>query len=204
MPSSIFLRCVGRIAFPIFAFLISEGIRHTKDIQKYMLRMVAFAIISEIPFNLMVNHTIIDLNHQNVLWTFLLALITINLNRQLKDLCSPTLYTFLSALVMIVGYHLGEQLHVDYGGEGVLTVYAFYYFKNFKLLQLLSLFYIHTHMLSSYRIPLFNFYVPIQSLALISLVFIWLYNNKQGIKNKPFQYFCYGFYPVHMLILALL
>ena len=68
---------VGRIAFPIFAFLIVEGYFYTKNLKKYLLRLLIFALISEIPFNLMMAHDFIYPFHHNVLWTFLLSLIVI-------------------------------------------------------------------------------------------------------------------------------
>ncbi len=73
-PGQEWMTCVGRMAFPIFAFMIVEGYFHTHDLKKYLLRMVAFALISEVPFDLMYEGLAFYPYHQNVMWTFLIAL----------------------------------------------------------------------------------------------------------------------------------
>lgn len=78
------LTCIGRIAFPIFAFMTVEGYFHTKDVKKYIKRLFAFALISEIPFNLMMSGVPIYPMHQNVLWSFLIALLLIGWNEKVK------------------------------------------------------------------------------------------------------------------------
>ena len=77
------LTCIGRIAFPIFAFLITEGYIHTSNINKYIKRMVIFAIITEIPFNLMVSASPIYPFHQNVLYQFTVLQILCAIGRKL-------------------------------------------------------------------------------------------------------------------------
>ena len=76
-PAEEWLTCVGRIAFPIFAFMIVEGYLHTHDLRRYLLRMFAGALLSEIPFNLMYGGSVFYPYHQNVLWTFLISLLLI-------------------------------------------------------------------------------------------------------------------------------
>ena len=73
------LRLVGRLAFPIFCFLIVEGFLHTRNVKKYCMRLAIFAVISEIPFNLMLSGKLIDLNHQNVYFTLLFGVIALEL-----------------------------------------------------------------------------------------------------------------------------
>ena len=77
-PQAKILRIIGRISFPIFAFLICEGYEHTKDVKKYMLRLLLFAVISEPFFDLAMSGTIFSLNNgQNVIFTLLIGVVTI-------------------------------------------------------------------------------------------------------------------------------
>lgn len=76
-PGSVWLPCAGRLAFPIFAFLIAEGVRHTRDRRRYMKRLLFLAVLSEIPFDLQYERSAVYLFHQNVIWTFLIALLVI-------------------------------------------------------------------------------------------------------------------------------
>ena len=197
------LTCIGRIAFPIFAFLISEGYIHTSNINKYIKRMVIFAIITEIPFNLMVSASPIYPFHQNVLWTFVISLLT------LKYLSfDNTKNIFKSILIIILAIIIATITMCDYFGAGVMMVVGFYIFRKSKLLQLLMMIYVNMILLQGYSYPIdiagYTYYFPQQGFAILSLIFIWLYNGKQGYHAKWFKIFCYAFYPLHMLILYIL
>lgn len=200
---------VGRLAYPIFAFMIVEGYTHTKNLKKYVLRLLIFAVITEIPFNLMVGNSVFYYVHQNVLWTFLISIGLIHLN----ELARKREKLWLSLVTMVstclLGYVLGYATFVDYNAAGILTVLLFYFCRGRKwwcyLGQLAGLYYINVELLQGlyFEVELFGhtFEVVQQGLAVLSLAFIWLYRGRQGKKSKVFQYFCYAFYPVHMLIL---
>ena len=85
VPGNDWLTCVGRLAFPIYAFMIVEGYFHTKNIKKYVGRLLLFAVISEIPFNLAMGSHIFYPIHQNVLWSFLLSIGLIRWNENVKE-----------------------------------------------------------------------------------------------------------------------
>ena len=197
------LTCIGRIAFPIFAFLITEGYIHTSNINKYIKRMVIFAIITEIPFNLMVSASPIYPFHQNVLWTFVISLLT------LKYLSfDNTKNIFKSILIILLAIIIATVTMCDYFGAGVMMVVGFYIFRKSKLLQLLMMIYVNMILIQGYSYPIdiagYTYYFPQQGFAVLSLIFIWLYNGKQGYHAKWFKIFCYAFYPLHMLILYIL
>ena len=197
------LTCIGRIAFPIFAFLITEGYIHTSNINKYIKRMVIFAIITEIPFNLMVSASPIYPFHQNVLWTFVISLLTLKyLN------FDNTKNIFKSILIIILAIIIATITMCDYFGAGVMMVVGFYIFRKSKFLQLLMMIYVNMILIQGYSYPIdiagYTYYFPQQGFALLSLIFIWLYNGKQGYHAKWFKIFCYAFYPLHMLILYIL
>lgn len=141
IPGNQWMTLIGRMAFPIFAFLIVEGFFHTSDLKKYMKRLFIFGLISEIPFNLIYTGSIIFPFHQNVMFTLLLGLLIINEidklknNKEIKKKIIPILKIFLFLLISIIGF-------VDYGVTGVLTIVVFYLFRGFKLAwigQLISL-----------------------------------------------------------------
>ena len=85
VPGNDWLTDIGRLAFPIFAFMTVEGYFHTRNLKKYVLRLFVFALISEIPFNLMLGSRIFYPIHQNVLWTFLLGIAMIRWNEKAKN-----------------------------------------------------------------------------------------------------------------------
>lgn len=206
------LTAVGRLAFPIFAFMIVEGYTHTKNLKKYVLRLFCFALIAEIPFNLMTGGRVIYYVHQNVLWTFLIAIGLIYLNELARKKGKLWLNLLTMVSTCLLGYILGYITFVDYNAAGILTVLLFYFFRGRKwwcyLGQLIGLYYINVEMLQGlfFEVELFghSFEIVQQGFAVLSLAFIWLYKGRQGKKSKAFQYFCYAFYPAHMLILWLI
>ena len=200
---------VGRLAFPIFAFMIVDGYTHTKNLKKYVIRLLAFALISEIPFNLMTGGRVFYYVHQNVLWTFLIGIGLMHLNELARKKGKLWLTALTAVSTVALGYILGYITFVDYNAAGILTVLLFYFFRGRKwwcmLGQLAGLYYINVELLQGlyFEVELFghNFEIVQQGIAVLSLVFIWLYKGRQGKKSKVFQYFCYAFYPAHMLIL---
>lgn len=211
LPAQEWLTCVGRIAFPIFAFMAVEGYFHTHNLKKYLLRMLIFAVISEVPFDLMYGGTWFYPVHQNVIWTLMMGLAGIHLMETVRKKKSTFVYILVSAIVVILGGLLGTLSMVDYYGIGVLTVFIFYFFRGRKwwclLGQILALYWVNVELLGGlmYPIRLFGmeFELCQQGLALLALLPIWLYRGRQGYHSKPFQYFCYAFYPIHMLVIVL-
>jgi len=211
-PASDWLTCIGRMAYPIFAFLLVEGFFYTQNLWRYLLRLVAAAVISEIPFNLMYGGTIVYPYHQNVLWTFIIALLIITLLEEFKERFGQLPALLFAIVPIFLGYFLGYLLMTDYYGAGVLMVMVFYFFRGRSwpcfLGQLIGLYLINVHLLGSYYyvVPLlgYDFEWVQQGFALLALLPIWLYQGRQGLHGKLFRWFCYLFYPVHMLILFLI
>lgn len=211
-PAQEWLTCLGRLAFPIFAFLIVEGYYHTSDLKKYLKRLLIFALLSEIPFNLLMGSSLFYPYHQNVLWTFLIALISIDIIDKQRSK-KQGFKTYLKIFGVIVGdFLIGTLLMVDYLGPGVLTVLVFYFFHkrnayNF-FAQVICLYIINVELLGGYCYPITIFNQEIclvqQGFALMAIIPIWLYQGKRGYHSKSFQYACYLFYPVHLLAIYLL
>lgn len=206
------MTCVGRIAFPIFAFMIVEGYFHTHNLKKYVLRMLGFAVISEIPFDLVYSGQWFYPFHQNVLWTFLIAIAGIWCMEKFRSKNKKWLMVLGDIWMVLLGFMLGMILMTDFYGTGVLTVFVFYFFRQKKwwsyLGQVIVLYWINVELLGGYYYPIqifgMEFELIQQGIALLALIPIWLYHGRKGIKSKVFQYGCYAFYPVHLLILGLL
>ena len=206
------LTCVGRICFPIFAFLVVEGYFHTSNLKKYVQRLFVFAVLSEIPFNLMMGSRIIYPIHQNVLWTFLIAIGLIHLNEKANTSGKLWKRVLTGIGTVLLGYIVGIITMVDFYHAGVLTVLVFYFFRQKKwwsyVGQFVCLWYINRELLGGlgYEIDVMGHTVFVlqQSFAMLALIPIWLYRGKQGNHNKVLKYVYYAFYPVHMLILGLL
>ena len=211
-PAAEWLTCIGRIAFPIFAFMLAEGYLYTHNLRRYLLRMLAGALLAEIPFDLMYGSSIFYPYHQNVLWTFLLSLLLITLIEKCRSRFQPVPAALLSAGLTILGFALGYAAMLDYYGVGVLTVLTFYFFRKRnwqnRLCQFLCMYILNVKLLGGYyyAVSVFGFELEIvqQGFALLALIPIWLYQGRQGFRSKAFQYFCYAFYPAHMLLLYII
>ena len=206
------LTCAGRIAFPVFAFLSVEGFFYTKDRKAYLLRLLLFAVISEVPFDLMTSGTAFYPFHQNVLWTFLAGHLLMLWMNRIRRLYRREFSIVLCSFVMFAGFIAGYIFMVDYYGAGIITMFVFYWTHEEKLLnkliQLICLYIINVEMLGGYYYPVtiagHYFELQQQALALLSLPLIWAYHGKQGFHSRWFRWFCYGFYPAHCLILFIL
>lgn len=200
LPEVLALRCVGRLAFPIFAFFIAEGYAHTRDFWRYFRRLAILAVVSEIPFNLE-NGAVFDLTRQNVLFTFCLAMLTL---RGLEALGRERGFGRWAGcgLVLAAGFAAGELLRTDYGGWGVVTVALLQLCRDgkyAKLWLLLAMAAVNGLGMGSLTMPVFGGEMPIQIFAVAALPVIWLYNGQAGPKGLRRAF--YVFYPAHLLVL---
>lgn len=188
-------RCIGRIAFPIFAFLLVEGIHHTRNRKKYMLRLILGAVLAEVPYNLMVSGKVFWLQ-QSVMVTLLLgfgAMICM-------EKCSALVWKPVAVIPFAV---LAEAIMADYGWAGVVLIALFdlsreMYSPNLvRFGGMIVLF----HYMSSHILWFGNFSLPIQVLGVLSLLFIANYDGRKLTGRKTVQWAFYLFYPVHLLIL---
>ena len=196
------LRCVGRLAFPIFAFQIAEGCVHTSNLKKYATRIFLFGLLSEIPFNMMFTGMgFFDIRHQNVMFTLLLGLLSLRL--LLWARAQGWGRKLLAMLAFAAAYLLAEGLCMDYGGIGVATVVMFGLSGSLRYktaIRTLCLFLLNYAALLQSG----SFHMPIRLLAVLAMVPIALYSGKQGRKNKLLQYGAYLFYPAHISVLVIL
>lgn len=183
---------IGRIAFPIFAFQISEGYIHSSNLKKYFLRLLLFAIISQIPF--MLFHSLLSSEFSlNIFFTLLLGLTCIYIYDKSK-------YKFLGIILSITIGIIAEICMCDYGFYGVFIILLFYIFKNNFINASVS-FILATgikYLIPAIKSGLYNIYGYLFICTIIPLVFIATYNGKKGKNTK---YLLYLFYPIHLLLL---
>lgn len=206
MPDRLWMTCAGRLAFPIFAFLVAEGFVRTRSRARYARRLLIFALVSEVPFDLLAAGRPVYPFHQNVLWTFLVALGCMQLLEWAKADPRPAARLVVSAGAVLGGFLAGTAFMVDYFGPGVWTVLVFYFFRGdgwrLRLGQLLCLLFLNGWLLAGQTVLPGGLALPIQSFAVLALPFIWLYRGRQGPHGRAVRWLFYGFYPAHLLVLA--
>jgi len=199
------MRLVGRIAFPIFAFLVFEGFMHTSDYKRYLIRVGICALVAEIPFNLIVSNSapvygytdvtasVFYPQHQNTVFTLLLALFMLyGMKRfETEDLLNPkaAFKQWMGQLLCVVVTCIASVfLRTDYSYIGILFIAMLYFFRTNKKLQILfgCIVFLSTNIAS-----------------LLAFVPIAMYNG-HIIRSKKFKYFFYIFYPAHLLVLYLI
>ena len=124
--SYLIMRLIGRIAFPVFCFLLVEGFLKTRNARNYMLRLAAFALISEVPFDLAVSGTVVDFSHQNVYFTLLIGLLFLYICDELMKKQKKGVWLVVAMFGTML---LAEVCHTDYGSVGVLVIALFYIFR---------------------------------------------------------------------------
>lgn len=170
-------RSIGRIAFPIFCFLIVEGIHKTHNPWAYLKRLVIFAFISEIPYNLAKGLEPFNFAHQNVYFTLALGLFTLIILQQYRQ-------PLLRMAVVIATVVLSIVLNTDYQMNGIMIIVMLYLLHSYRFWQSLAgaLFF---WQYSPWGMPAF--------------ALTYLYNGERGRLNSRIFYW---FYPVHLLIYA--
>lgn len=177
-------RKIGRLAFPIFCFLLIEGFCHTRNVKKYALRLCMFAVISEIPFDLAFSAKVLEVQYQNVFFTLAIGLITIIMYQKIEEMqvLHPNLKLVLQILTGGVGAGVAELLRTDYGMLGVLVILFFYILRKNRFYQIFM------------GCILFIDNIT----ALFAFIPIAFYNGKRGLNVK---WIFYVFYPAHLLLL---
>lgn len=199
---------IGRIAFPIFAFQISEGFIKTHNPQNYAKRLLIFALISQLPYTWF---RILFFNdvELNIIFTLILGLASIiiynTFSTPKKDISKSIAlsYKLIGLMCVLIIALCSQKFNFDYGFYGVFIIFLFYVFHNKKLFMNLSvialtfIFYLPNLIATNFHYKVILLFLC----SLIPLIFINLYNGKKG---KNYKWLFYIFYPVHLLILCLL
>lgn len=176
------MRKIGRLAFPLFCFLITEGFSHTRSQKRYALQLLLFAFVSEVPFDLMLSGRMFDFSHQNIFFTLFFGVLLLYALQNVSNELLKTVAMFTVAAVATIA-------NIDYGLKGVLLILLLHLLKNRPVSQALLAY------------PLLSGGIP----ALCAFVPINLYNGNRGfIRSKALKYAFYVFYPVHILVLLII
>lgn len=179
------LQLIGGLAVPLFAYLLVEGFRNTSDFRKYLVSMLVFAVLSEIPYDLATSMEFIDWSSQNALFTMCICLLLLYFLDMFKN-GKGIMYIIARLTIILCAVCWVSLFRAAYGLCMVLLVAVFYIFYSRNVLKtiigmIISLLYV-TGPLSFYG--------------------IWFYNEER--KDKLPKYVYYAFYPLHLLVLGLI
>ncbi len=178
-PGELMFRYIGRIAFPIFAFLLVEGYFHTRDVRRYMLRLGLFAVISEIPYDLAFRETILEFEHQNVFFTLFIGVAMMYALEK-----SPQWQA--KAAEVLLAMWAASLLCSDYRYKGSLLIAVYYFLRGRKREEFV---------LGAGWNFLWNW--EIQGYGALASVPIAMYSGQRG---RSMKYFFYLFYPLHLAV----
>ena len=210
-----FFNLIGRIAFPLFCFQLVNGYKHTKNLNKYITRLIIFGIISQIPFSFFIYFYSGSFTTLNIFFTLALGLLAIYVLDKL-----PNNLKFIGIILDILIIVLAEIIKVDYGWFGVALILCIYLFhkernvksidnrNNIDILNKLKNNYVFTIVFFILCfIKYYGFFANVPShivweqilFTFSPIIFMLLYNGKKGPSLK---YFFYAFYPIHLAIFA--
>lgn len=194
-PNITILRWIGRLAFPIFAYFIAEGMKYTRSRTKYVLLLSLCAVVSQVPYGL-----VFGWKRLNIIFTFLISILMIYLLETYKK---HELLKMISLIILSVLLCLCDLFGVvDYGVFGVLLVLVFYFIKDKNLSLCLGAACLTFITLRNCLFSGFTVETIKQMASLLAIPVLYFYNNQKGRVNL--KYLFYSFYPLHLLAIYLI
>lgn len=182
------LSILGRVAFPLFMFFLVEGFFKTRSRKKYLINLLIFAILSEVPFDLFTSRELFNKNWNNMMFTLALSLATIWIVDEMKGRLakkSKALWYGASVLVVAVMCAVAMFFSLDYDYHAIIVAYLFYLFYEKPL----------------YGAALGYLSIIKELYSVLGFAATLTYNGERG---KQYKWLNYAFYPAHLLILGLL
>lgn len=176
-PGVLWFRIIGRIAFPLFAYLLVVGFKNTRNVNRYLIRLLIFGLISQLPYQYLAP------GRYNVILYFFIALLSLKF------------YTNKRFYIPVIVALLTEYLSISYGFYGIITIYLFYHFYDNRNYISIAFFILNLIYFTAYN-------SIIQPLSVMALPFLFVNVNHLDIKMN--KYLSYLFYPVHISILLLI
>ena len=189
---------IGRIAMPIFCFFTVQAVIYTKNYKKYFFRLLAFALIAEVPYDLAFYGHPFYSYRQNVIFTILIAAFAIFLIEKLLKRDENIIINIVGIiLITIAAMYLAVLLRTDYSSKGVVAIVLLYLARNNKILSALAL------MIGFlFEFEVWGSVIPTSyGFVYLAIPLIMLYNGKRGNQNK---WAFYIFYPAHLLVIYLM
>jgi hypothetical protein len=203
MPYSAYLLCrfVGRLAMPLFCFMVAEGLFHTKDAKRYLMRLAIFALVSEVPFDLLFTGSLLEFRLQNVGFTLFSGLLGILL---FDSFAAQGRKGAALAAILAAGA-AAYFIRSDYTVYGVYFIFIFYYFRGNHRGRTIALaagvlllsFNMHLTPDAALRVTLDYS----SAAAVLAAIPIGLYNGEKGREGRHIRAAFYAFYPAHLLAL---
>lgn len=189
------LRLIGRVAFPIFCFLLVEGAHYTRNPKKYAVRLAVGAVLAEIPFDIAFFDGI-TMAHSSVIVTLLLGFGMIQAMKKVEG--------FWKFVVILPFYVAAELLGTDYGGLGIEVIAVLALTRGVKYEKLLQLIGLAMILVPGKAWNLGFMYANMEGFAVLAVIPIFCYSGKKLTGNKVVQWGFYLFYPVHIGVLCVL
>lgn len=193
-----FLRTIGRISFPIYCYLLTEGVLHTRNQSRYGRRLLIGILLAEIPYDFLFYGSL-NWGKQSVMVTLFLGYLFCVAAMHISGLAQRI-------LLLIPFAYMGKLLHVDYGAWGVTLIGMFMLTKDQPKYRLQQIFWlaIISLMIGKVMISVGPLRFPRQLCSLVALIPIFAYNGSKKTHNIWIQRGFYLFYPVHLVLLYLL
>ena len=188
-------RIIGRIAFPIYCFLLAEGMRHTRNPISYIGRLAIGILLAELPFDI--------LFEGGISWEYQSVMVTLTLGALMLWCMQKTDKKWWKVLLILPFAILAELAKCDYGAGGIVMIAVFALLDR-PILQTIVVFLVNWQMLPSAGVIIFDVVIIIQLLATLAMIPIALYSGKKLTHSRAIQWGFYLFYPVHLLVLWLI
>ncbi len=208
-PQYIAFRYIGRLSFPIYAFLLSEGFVHTRSRVNYAARLFVFGIISEVPHDLAFSQKVLDLKSLNIMFELYLGVLALSAAETILEKENKTIFKVLSAFLLALILFASAYFNTAYGIYGIVLMLSYYIFRNDRASCAASGAVVSIGFNSFKRVtlPLKAFagtpvkitsLNPLQSYAAAASIPIYFYNGKLG--PHKYKWLFYAIYPMHLLL----
>ena len=196
------MRLIGRLAFPIYCFLLIQGYFHTRSVGRYLSRLLIAFFVAELPFDAALLFKVPDWGHLNVLLTLAIGLVTVYLvdhsRAWVEQLVKSSsfhrpLTDLLCLLFSLADVCLAQFCRTDYAGGGVLLILLFYFFRSKPRILCLTV-----------ALLFFFWFGWVELFGIVALIPITFYNGKRGpaFGGKWGKWFFYLYYALHLAMLA--